>query len=245
MKELTFGLPGSSPVSLKSTLISLVPFPISEFKPGLCPGQFDVSASENGRPSCKVIDQAFYYVYIDKDRGSLRVVDPSYKLAAAICLDYNQSQLGARPECHPGFYWKLGEFTTEQIEKEHAEELAAYRSIQMNWFIELVKMADDDWEKTRQHYSISDVQRYALKSIDPTNSRMRPWLIVNPLLQANEQESAAKSIICPACASDIIASAVMCRYCRCIIDQKRYSEMSFADPSSIGGIDLEKVMRRQ
>ncbi len=237
MKEMMFE--GSAPqqVSLKSTLISVVPFQISEYKPGLIPGQFDIPACTGSKPVVKVIGESIYYVYIDHDRGSLKVIDPSYKLAQSIVNDYNQAQLAARPGCHPGFFWKLGEFTADQVERLFPDELEAIKVIQMDWFLELIKLADDDWEKTRQHNSISDIQRFALKAVDPGNSKMRPWVLVNPMHEHKE----LTTMLCKACGSDVPIDVAVCKYCRCILDHKKYAQLQFTPADQI---DLEKITRQ-
>lgn len=243
MKELNFGNGSIQQISLKSTLISLVPFPISEFKPGLTPGQFDMEASVGGVPSIKVIGESHYHVYIDHERGNLRVVDPSYKVAQSVVMDYLQAQLAAKPECHPAFFWKLGEFSASEVMAKFPDEVQAYNTIQMDWFLELIKLADDDWEKSRQHNSISDIQRFALKAIDPTNSKMRPWVLVNPLHEAAKE---VKTQLCRACGSDVPFDVAICRYCRHIIDPVRYKQMQFAEVSGdpLAGLDLGKITRQ-
>lgn len=245
--EMTFSTDKGSPsASLKSTLVSLVPFSISEFKPGLIPGQFDIPASVNGEPQCLVIGESIYYVWIDPERGNLRITDPSYKVAKSICDDYNSAQIEASLEAYPALFWVLGVYTAEEIKKKFPEKIEEARAKQWNWFVQLVKLADDDWEKTRQHYSISDMQRYAAKAIDPSNSRQRPWLLVNP----NDIPGAEKipTTLCPACASDIATTAIICRYCQFVLDEEKYSKMKFAGPPDRSAIppelDLKKLTTR-
>lgn len=224
----------------KSTIISIVPFPIDEFKPGLIPGHFHVDAKKGDDPVCTVIGDSFFYVYIDADRGNLRVPAPSYHVCRSICFDYLTAQLEANEDCHPGLFWKDGIWTPERVRKEAADELAHFERCQYNWFKALVMRADDDWEKTRTHYAISDTQRHALRAIDPENKAGRPWIVKN---FEESRVIAENTITCPSCGSDLIASAVICRYCHLIIDQVRYNQMSFAKPhTSASGVNLNEVM---
>jgi len=213
----------------KSTLVSIVPFEIREEKPGLIPGTFAIPASVDGSPVCLVIGQSIHYVFIDEDRGNLRVINPSYYVARSVVNDYNSAQMCAGPDACPGLFWFLGEWTPEKIKKEKPNELSEIKRRQYNWFVELVKLADDDWEKTRQHFCISDTQRFALNAIDPTNSKNRPWII----MPQKEQEVDLPTQICPACGSDVPASAVICRYCQYILNQQKYAGMSFATVKTI------------
>lgn len=242
--EMTYStdIGGSPSATLKSTLISIVPFEIHEFKPGLIPGQFDIAASLDGEPQCKLIGESIYYVFIDETRGSLKISDPSYKVAKSICDDYNSAQIVASLDAHPGLSWELGEWTPKQIKERFKNKLESMVHKQLNWFLELVKLADDDWEKTRHHYSISDTQRFAAKALDPTNSRQRPWIMVNPLDKPIIEVTATKT--CPACGSDVPSTAVICRYCNHILDQAKYEKMSFATPGSVGGMDLSKIVKQ-
>jgi hypothetical protein len=223
--------------------VSIVPFPIDERKPGLIPGSFHVDACLNeNEPVCQVIGDSFFYVYIDADRGNLRVPAPSHIVARSLCDDYNIAQLEVGPECHPGLFWLPGIWTTEKLLKGAQDELAYAREAQTTWFINLVKRADDDWEKTRQHYAISDVQRYALRRIDPENKQNRPWVLVKPqeVLKSLEE---VPTQLCAACGSDIPMGVVICKYCHCILDPERYQKMAFvATPPPSSGFDLSKVM---
>lgn len=241
-KEINFNIGFEK---IRATVISLVPFPINEFKPGLYPGQFDIPPSVDGEPQCLVIPECLFYVYIDKDRGHYRVPAPSYKVAESIVQDYNSAQLRAGVDCHPALFYKIGEFTKDQAKQQFADDLKRIRQIQMNWFMELVLLADDDWEKTRQHAVISDTQRFAARALDPNNTKQRPWLLSIPkeIVSAESIETT----ICPACGSDIPKSVILCRYCHCILDPEKYKKLSFAAalPSTSGGdLDLSKIVRQ-
>lgn len=242
MREMSFTVGGTGEV-LESTLISIVPFPIREFKPGLVPGIFEIPASVDGKPQFKVIGQSMHHVYIDAERGNLPVIDPSYDVADAIVADYNSAQLESEPGAHPGLFWVLGNWNADKVKKDPrvAEKLDEIREIQNNWFQKLVVLGDDDWQRHRQHTAISDIQRVAAKTLDPENKRGREWIFVNNTQQTQMDEM--KSMICPACGSDIINTAIICRYCKLIIDQKRYAEMKFAGHVEDGAaLNLNQVM---
>lgn len=225
----------------KSTVISVVPFPIDETKPGLIPGHFHIDASVDEEPTCLVVGDSMFYVYIDAERGNLRVPAPSYQVAKSICFDYLSAQLEAKEDCHPGLFWKQGTWTPERVKRELKDELAYFKRTQYDWFTELVKRADDDWEKTRAHYAISDIQRFALRAIDPGNKQNRPWIIAT---HDDVLTEAASTIPCGACGSDVPTNAVICRYCQFVLNQDKYNQMNFANrqqPQSAGGFNLGSV----
>jgi hypothetical protein len=205
----------------KATVVSIVPFPIDEEKPGLIPGSYHIDASLNEEPICLTIGDSFFYVYIDADRGNLRVPAPSYQVAHSICFDYISAQLEAAESCHPGIFWKNGLWTPKRVKEEAKEELAMARSAQFNWFTELVKRADDDWQKYRAHYAISDTQRYALRAVDPENSKDREWVLaIKPDKEVSQ--------VCPACGSEVPDTAIICRFCQFVLNADKYKTMSFA-----------------
>jgi hypothetical protein len=235
MKEMNFTVGEGK--GIISTLVSIVPFPIREFKPGLFPGTFHIEPCfDENNPVCIPIGESFHFVYIDAERGNLRVLDPSYDVCRAIVSDYNSAQLESGPTRHPGLFWLPGEWTAELIrkDKEASAKLEEIKKIQAEWFISLVRLGDDDWERSRQHQTISDTQRYAARSIDPTNKQNRQWIFVDP-----KNSVIAETSICPACGSDVLKTAVVCRYCKFVLDEDKYSQMKFA-----ADIDLKAVVNR-
>lgn len=216
MMELTVAKAGRV---VPATLVSIVPFKIVEDKPGLIPGHFEIPASKDGRPQCKIVSEAFHDVYIDAARGTMRVKNPPYEVARSVVYDYLISQLEISDEAHPGFFYLEGEWTTEEVEKKCAAELIKYRGKQKEWFKGLVMRADDDWEKTRSHFAISDIQRYAAKEL----GLERPWLIKTD----EDPLKPSKMIKCPSCTSPLSSEAVVCPHCNCVIDREKYKSLQF------------------
>lgn len=225
-------------VAQKSTLVSLVPFPIVEEKPGLIPGHFEIEASTDGKPRVTHIGECTHYVWIDEVRGSLRVRNPSYLVAKSLVNDYISSQLEVGPDAHPALFWLPDVWVPAQVEEKHGDMLIEMGRRQVEWFIRLVRLADDDWQRTRQHYAISDLQRYAARALDPDNKMARPWVFVNQEQTAPVPETQ----LCPVCGSDIPRGVIVCRYCHAVLDAKRYKEtvLTTENPAAIAG----KVLRQ-
>src|SRR5207237_6131695 len=127
------------------TVVSLVPFPIAEEKPGLIPGYFKIPASNGKVPECLTVYDARHNVYIDETRGSLGVRDAADEVARSIVEDFRSSQLGVSDGIHPGLFWTVGAYSAMQIMKftpqdseEHqraiAKELASENLAQKRWF---------------------------------------------------------------------------------------------------------------
>src|SRR5438132_14196669 len=98
-----------------------------------------------------------------------------------------------------------------------SDDLEILWTQQKNWFIKLIKLADDDWEKTRQHKFISDMQRYAAKAV----GLERPWIIKPMMLEDN------KVIKCLACQSPISPLAIVCPNCKFILDKEKFESLQF------------------
>lgn len=207
-----------------ATVISIVPFPIEENKPGIYPGHFFIPASKDNEPVVINVGESIYHVEVDEDR-SITVKCPPNEIARSIVEDYVSSNLAYSEgeNAAPGVMWCDGKFSVAEVKLKFAKELVDLKQTQWNWFIKLVRMADDDWEKTRRHQSISDMQRYACKAL----GQDRPWIINQPTEQAILQQS--DSMRCIACQSFISKQAILCPNCKMIIDEVKYKTLKFAE----------------
>ena len=95
-------------------------------------------------------------------------------------------------------------------------EIAKARARQKAWFIRLVAIADDDWQRYGQHKFISDTQRYAGRTLNLE----RPWLIL--------QQVESSLSVCPACQVQVHPKAVICSHCRFVLNPVEYKKMQFA-----------------
>lgn len=206
-------------MSRKATIISIVPFPISEFKPGIYPGFFEIAGSKNEVPEILVVGESVYHVELDENRTITVKCSPD-DIAKSLVHDYVISCLAYTVEDSgslPGIFWKPEELTLSEVTSKYAKDLEQAKRQQRNWFEKLVRLADDDWEKTRQHKFISDMQRYAAKSL----KLERPWII--------SLNAVADTKKCPACQSFVSIEAIICSSCRCILDVKKYESLKFAE----------------
>lgn len=203
----------------KSTLVSIVPFPIVEFKPGIYPGFFEIPPCKSEIPEILVISDSVYHVEIDENR-TITVKCPSEDIAKSIVDDYIVSNLAysVDEDAAPGFMYKSGEFDLPTVMIKFSGEINELKKRQLRWFGKLVEMADDDWERSRQHKFISDMQRHAAKALKLD----RPWLIV-------PQPNTLTILKCPACQSIIPPEAIVCANCRCILNMEKYKTLQFAE----------------
>lgn len=201
-----------------ATVVSLVPFPIREPKPGLVPPIFEIAAAKEGDFELLLIQDAHFGVYIDEARGTLRVTSPASTVAESLCNDYIQGQLMRNEYAYPGIFWVDGKQTKESIREKYSEELTKAAMAQIEWFKLLVAAADDDWARYHQHKMITDIQRFAGKTLGLTGKR--DWLVdMVPDMPKTQ---------CPACGGTILQNIVICPHCSAILDKERAKQFQFA-----------------
>ena len=198
---------------MKCTVVSLLPFPLREVKPGMFPGEFQIPACLQDKPGILHVDRSRHDVYLDDKRGTIPIWTPSDEIARSLIYDYRTACLAIDEDAVPGLFWVDGEKTLAALGRDHGKELNQYQKFQENWFERLVKLADDDWERLHKHTAISGLQRMAAKSLGLD----RPWLIVKP----HEQTK------CPACRSIVEREAIVCFACHCVLNVEEYKKLTF------------------
>lgn len=208
-------------VAPSATVISLVPFPIHEPKPGMTPSEFHIDPAPDGGFSTLLVTGCKHGVYLDENRPVLVVPTSPDEVAEAICFDYMKGQMGLEiGVAEPGIFWVQGDYTDP---KSHPELLATAQAEfktantkQLEWFKRLVADADDAWSKFHRRGMISNVQKIAAAKLKLD----REWLL--------EAEVQAAMSECPVCYTKVHPRAIICRECKTILDEKAYAERKFA-----------------
>lgn len=200
-------------MALDCTVVSLVPVRIVEEKPGLFPPRFIIEESDTHIPQILHVSTATHYVYLDESRGMLQVKDPSDVVARAIVNDFCTSQLGTSDEVGPALWWIDERISQSDVMDSQRSMMGQMRARQHGWFVNLAKMADDDWTRYHKHVVISDFQRKIARILD-LNPDDHEWMM--PLAM---QEGA--TIPCPFCRSSVPRGSVICTACNEVIDYKR------------------------
>jgi hypothetical protein len=112
-------------------------------------------------------------------------------------------------------FWVEGEYTAAQVMKQFADKCKEAMERQKRYFVQLVKIADDDYSKTKQLKSVSDLQRFASNFLNLE----REWNI-EAKIDSLER--------CPACASIIAKGIAICPQCTAILDEKKAAKFQFA-----------------
>lgn len=214
----------SSKTEYAATIVSIVPFVIEEDKPGIYPGHFVIPASVDESPQFLHVGESIYHVEVDEDR-TVTVKCPPTEMARSLVEDYVKATLAydERLEAQPGIFWMFGKISKMDLMNNNdlLERLETAKRQQYNWFKRLIEMADDDWEKTRQHRSISDTQRYAAKAL----KQDRPWIVS---LDSIAKQVVDNSASCPVCKSRISTEAIVCPQCKAILKLEEHKKFQFA-----------------
>lgn len=196
----------------KATVISFFPLEINEPKPGLYPGYFVLPAAPHGEFSFLVIGDALYYQET-KNETTTQVRTPYYVLAESIVSDFQGGHIGRIPgQAEPGVFWVQGAWDNRaEIRHQFADELDMWEKRQLEWFKELVKMADDQYTRTGRHNSVSALQRLAAQRL----AVQRPWVV----------RTGDSANTCRFCKQEVPFGAIKCPTCREILDLAAYKEM--------------------
>jgi hypothetical protein len=201
-------------MSLRSTVISLVPLDITERKPGLVPSMYHIPASDMKTPSLLKVDTATHFVYMDESRGSLPVKNPSDIVAKSIVDDYCSSQLGIDEEASPALFWVAKDLEIEEVQSRFKIEIMRALIKQKRWFLNVSMMADNDWARYHQHNVISFFQRKVAEIIG-WNPKEHEWMAPGTTM---------KSSPCPYCGISVPEGLPVCSAGH-IVNAKLYKEV--------------------
>ena len=204
---------------MPSTVVSTLPILINETKPGLVPNNFIIEPAKKGEFSKLVVGVSYHFILNNDPKLPPHAIpEESHIIANAIVNDLKSSFMGTRgtPQADgaipmPGVFWVNGEPSDEEIKLKHKALLDSAFKNTKAWFQQLVKIADDDWNRFRQRGMITDLQRTACTYL----GLEKDWDIGTLLLQ---------SASCWACKSSINPDAIVCPNCKAIINNKEWEK---------------------
>lgn len=201
---------------MQYTVVSLMPFDITEVKPGLEPGIFEVKAGDikHQMPFCLVINDSTCPLYLG-DGKTYPTVEPAKKVAEAICKDFIVAQLEYVPDvAEPALFCVEGAYKADQVKEIFKKEIQDALKKQAEWFNRLVTAADDEWTKNKNSRVITDRMRVAARTLGLT----REWLHKPTAESLNVMD-------CPACGSTISSTVAICKHCHTIVNVEKYKEL--------------------
>jgi hypothetical protein len=201
------------------TIVTILPYPLVEEKPGLVPGTFIIPYTEPGDFNLVNIERCQHAVYLDSNRPRLIVPDPSDLVARSVAYDHKTAMVCYEAGiAEPGIDWVWGEYLPNENGKlafaaAHGAVLEGMKRLQDEWYVRLLRMADDDWARYRQHKFITGLQRTAAQVLGQTD---RDWMVQNRI-----EESLSK---CRFCFAQVHPVACISPSCHGILDKARYEK---------------------
>jgi len=192
----------------KSTVVSILPKRISERKPTVSPGFFEIAPGTYDNPAVLVVGPSSWWREVDDGQPLLEIPVSSIQIADSIVRDYTNGLLACNmADQVPGLFYIPGEFNVENVKKNFKPMLDKALANQKKWFMELIRIADILWSRSNGNpLSISDDARLACKELNITQ---KPWL---GDLQTTEL------IRCVACGSLRNGQFPICQTCKAIAD---------------------------
>jgi len=198
----------------KSTIVSICPLPINEYKPTLQPGRFQLPPGSYEKPSILTIGPSSWWREVNYDEPLLEIPVGSVVMAESVVRDYIQMIEVDMGDCVPGVFFVIGQHDVSSIIKNHKPLLDESKRKQDNWFRKLVKMADSLWARSNGNpLAIDNLMRLAAQSLDLKD---KPWMkdfVVSDLSP------------CPACGTLRKSDFPICGNCNTVINKEQFEKL--------------------
>jgi len=191
----------------KSTIVSIFPKDIVEYKHTIVPGRFELGAGSYENPSILVVGPSSWWREIDEDQPLLEIPQHSVQIADSFVTDYCNGVLGySTGVSSPGLFYLSGEDkTVNEIKRDYRKALDKARDIQISWYNALIKLADSLWARSNGNpLAISDDMRLAARE---TGQTVKDWM---------KDHQMTSMVRCDACGSLKNPDYPVCATCHAI-----------------------------
>ena len=193
----------------KSTIVSVLPLEINEYKHTIQPGHFYIPPASENKPEVLVVSPSSWWRDIGEEMPLIEIPNGSIIVAESIVKDYCQGMIAIDDNSYPGLFFVPGEFKVEEIKEKYSKALKEAVQKQKNWFKNLIDMADMDWAKSNGNPSvISGLMRMAAEQLGFTD---RSWM---------KTTLDVKKVQCVACGNLRNPDFPICGTCNRVVDQK-------------------------
>lgn len=201
----------------KSTVFSIIPKKIHEIKITITPRDFILEPGSANNPSRLVVGSSSWYRDIDENQPILEIPVYSTVIANSIVTDYSQGILGCdMGESMPGLFFLPGEWTVEDMKKQHPGLLAEAIRKRRNLNEVLVRMADSLWARANGNpLVITDDMRAAAKELNLDH--LKEW---------TKEKLAMELIRCVACGNLRNPAYPICSFCKAVADPVKAKELN-------------------
>lgn len=202
----------------KSTIFSIYPKRVDEYKVSVFPSHFNIPAGSMEKPSSLVIGTGSWWKDIPESNQLVEVTHNSLEMAESVINDYVIGLLGYTPEAKPGLFYVPEEITVTEALKKYKHDFETALQRQKNWYLRLVNFADQIWSKTPNPAAIGDDMRLAAREL----GLEKDWL--------NNYTIAAMSK-CPACGTPRDTNFPVCSSCHMIVDPEKFKALGIQKPT--------------
>lgn len=201
--------PTKAPVNPKdkTTIVSIFPKDIIEFKHTITPGRFEIKAGSYDNPSILVVGPSSWWREIDEDQPLLEIPNHSVQVADSVVMDYCVGVMGYSPEAaKPGLFYIAGEEkTANEVKRDFRGTLDKARAQQTAWYNALIRLADSLWSRSNGNpLAISDDMRLAARE---TGQTVKDWM---------KDHRMSEMVRCESCGSLKNPEYPVCMTCRAI-----------------------------
>lgn len=208
----------------KSTVVSILPKIINEYKPTIFPSRFIIPAAKLDDFEILVIEPASWYLAnVNEGMAPTEIQVNSAQLAKSIVTDYcNGIFLCNMRDIMPGLFWVLGAHnrisvltSTDEHGKTFQELIKEEREKQKRWYMANVQVADSLWARSNGNpLAISDDARLAAEVLQLKD---KPWM---------QDQQTVQMVNCRACGELINKSFPVCKHCHAIVDTAKAKELN-------------------
>lgn len=191
----------------KSTIVSICPLVLDEYKHTVQPGHFYMPAATEQSPQTLVVGPSSWWRDIGEEMPLIEIPNGSIIVAESIVKDYCQGMIAIDDNSYPGFFFIPGEHKIETIIKDYSTAFKTAVQRQRNWFKNLMDMADKDWAASNGNpLVISGLMRIAAESLGLSD---RAWM---------KTTLDIKKVPCVACGNLRNPEYPICGTCNRIVD---------------------------
>jgi hypothetical protein len=190
----------------KSTVVSIYPKFIDEFKVTIQPGRFMIPPGSYDKPSILIVGPSSWWREFDEQQPLLEIPVSSIQIADSIVRDYCNGILACdMGESMPGLFFIPGEQTLKDIQEKFKGELDKANRKQKNFYTHLVKLADSLWARSMGNpLAISDDMRMAARELNLTT---KDWM---------KDFTMVSMVRCPACGTLKNPQYPVCAACHAV-----------------------------
>lgn len=202
---------------MKATLVSLAPYSIRETRPSIVPYEYMLPASDGKMPSVLVITHGKSALYLVGRPDTFPVPVPVEELAEDLVKGHLTSQIDYSEDSHPAFFWVPGDLTPSKVLVEHSAIVKLHINRQINWYMKLVRSADDDWSKNHMRRSISDKHILAAQKLGLKKEWAEAFTAPEPPIELRD---------CPYCYFKVPVKASICMNCKSPLDEANIKKLN-------------------